>query len=117
LFRSCRILSTLCFSSHNTATSDIYTFCLHDALPIFRAHPDILTKQSLQPSHRAAAEWQKVRHASDRSITRDERQQMIQELHVFIDRKSTRLNSSHVKISYAVFCLKKKILTKITNSI
>src|SRR5690606_41472145 len=31
-----------------------------------------------------------------------------------IDRKSTRLNSSHVKISYAVFCLKKKILTTIT---
>src|SRR5690625_6145045 len=39
--------------------------------------------------------------------------------HVFarLDRKSTRLNSSHVAISYAVFCLKKKNICKITNTL
>src|SRR5436305_3541665 len=75
------------------ATTEIYTLSLHDALPIFRiddqgqiaaARPCVLDVIEAH-FHR--------RHA----------------YHLAADRKSTRLNSSHVRISYAVFCLKKKI--------
>src|SRR5437868_8438915 len=62
-------------------TAEIYTLSLHDALPIFRL-----------PSARP-----RCPAAGGRSGDRDHP-----------DRKSTRLNSSHVSISYAVFCLKKK---------
>src|SRR5437667_12699815 len=72
------------FFFNNTTTTEIYTLSLHDALPIF-PHDAL---QRFLP-HRAH------RHAGQR---RDERE----------DRKSTRLNSSHITISYAVFCLKKK---------
>src|SRR5207253_10118738 len=66
-----------------TATTEIYTLSLHDALPIFTQMPlDV------------------PREAIGRLIT--PRPVLLQ------DRKSTRLNSSHVAISYAVFCLKKK---------
>src|SRR6266513_5588517 len=69
------------FFFNDTATTEIYTLSLHDALPISRAS-----------SHRAPG-----RPAASRRPRRRRR-----------DRKSTRLNSSHVSISYAVFCLKKK---------
>src|SRR5437660_7769843 len=65
------------------ATPVIYTLSLHDALPIF---DDIL----------------RVGLARAETLTRDYHVQ------IDVDRKSTRLNSSHVAISYAVFCLKKK---------
>src|SRR2546422_4588069 len=89
------LLLTLCSSScffffffNDTATTEIYTLSLHDALPISAGkldYPDdrraevvsILREQNI-----ALGEWK--------------------------DRKSTRLNSSHGYISYAVFCLKKK---------
>src|SRR5690554_3263772 len=45
---------------------------------------------------------------ADKFISLDERAKMINNLNPELDRKSTRLNSSHVRISYAVFCLKKK---------
>src|SRR5574340_1339173 len=67
------------FFFNDTATTEIYTLSLHDALPIF--HGSILGRWKL-------GHWQG--QDSER------------------DRKSTRLNSSHQKISYAVFCLKKK---------
>src|SRR5215475_15573704 len=71
------------FFFNDTATTEIYTLSLHDALPICRA--DI----------RRGRPWCRRRStAASRSCSSD--------------RKSTRLNSSHVKISYAVFCLKKK---------
>src|SRR5436309_12235655 len=60
--------------------------------------------------------------STSRVATRDleafvvERIQAIGRDHRLVDRKSTRLNSSHVKISYAVFCLKKKKSKKITQS-
>src|SRR5437773_12392135 len=85
-----------CFPSHflfffffnDTATTDIYTLSLHDALPILLQ--DRITPAPGDP--RAAP--------CDLKATQG---------HVVkLDRKSTRLNSSHITISYAVFCLKKK---------
>src|SRR5438309_9798071 len=73
------------FFFNDTATTEIYTLSLHDALPI---SPDVV----------AAGE---TLHRIARQRPRDER-------HELQDRKSTRLNSSHSSISYAVFCLKKK---------
>src|SRR5438874_9232457 len=74
------------FFFNDTATTEIYTLSLHDALPISpglsRRYP------AAGPSPAERAEQRPV------SALRD--------------RKSTRLNSSHVEISYAVFCLKKK---------
>src|SRR5579872_7562466 len=67
------------FFFNDTATTEIYTLSLHDALPIWR---------------------QKIAGVGQAVGT--DRPQFWQ------DRKSTRLNSSHVRISYAVFCLKKK---------
>src|SRR5438874_10550262 len=75
-----------CFFFNDTATTKIYTLSLHDALPISRAdvrRGDVL----LTLVH-------KGQHVELKSVEQD--------------RKSTRLNSSHVEISYAVFCLKKK---------
>src|SRR2546422_6790819 len=75
----------LCFFFFNdTATTEIYTLSLHDALPISKARssPNAFPLSKLHRSN----PWSPT--------TRD--------------RKSTRLNSSHGYISYAVFCLKKK---------
>src|SRR5436309_7446484 len=82
--------SSTFFFFNDTATTEIYTLSLHDALPILRFFVDVMTGV---PS-------------------------IVFGLFIYItlvvtgiggrDRKSTRLNSSHVKISYAVFCLKKK---------
>src|SRR5256885_11983920 len=78
------------FFFNDTATTEIYTLSLHDALPIFRAH------------HREVdALLPKFAHGAIRRLRVD-----IEAEHQ--DRKSTRLNSSHLVISYAVFCLKKK---------
>src|SRR5258707_2150366 len=73
------------FFFNDTATTEIYTLSLHDALPISdparpRAVPEAVAGGAgLPPAARGG-----------------------------LDRKSTRLNSSHANISYAVFCLKKK---------
>src|SRR5216684_5787384 len=70
-----------CFFFNDTATTEIYTLSLHDALPILGNLDCASTSITLTAAH-----------------------------HVVLaeDRKSTRLNSSHGYISYAVFCLKKK---------
>src|SRR5215216_7628868 len=70
------------FFFNDTATTEIYTLSLHDALPISRD----------------GRRWRNSRLHGD-SASRQS---------VAGDRKSTRLNSSHQIISYAVFCLKKK---------
>src|SRR2546427_9101857 len=74
------------FFFNDTATTEIYTLSLHDALPISSLIPRIRTKRNCrrlrENREKLCANWG--------------------------DRKSTRLNSSHSQISYAVFCLKKK---------
>src|SRR5690554_7914218 len=87
------------FFLNHTATSVIYTLSLHDALPIYRGDCHQENRQ-LEKSVRATpADLPE----QDRSQTRSTRWRVHRR-----DRKSTRLNSSHVRISYAVFCLKKK---------
>src|SRR6266487_6951932 len=81
------------FFFNDTAPPEIYTLSLHDALPISP------TRASADPGCRAAITACRSRSvSSSRSWPPDSRR----------DRKSTRLNSSHPSISYAVFCLKKK---------
>src|SRR5215475_6829100 len=82
------------FFFNDTATTEIYTLSLHDALPIWST----LTARSRRTA-RGSASIPPRRWAG------------------CSDRKSTRLNSSHVKISYAVFCLKKKKKTMSSNII
>src|SRR5690606_41993790 len=98
-----------------TASPAVYTLSLHDALPIFgdRRPPSVATSRGGRVSGATELRGSVVRRTSgyraetlapsatalDQKVTHEQ------------DRKSTRLNSSHVKISYAVFCLKKKTLT------
>src|SRR5687768_18211000 len=88
------------------ATTQIYTLSLHDALPILPHGPRrvaALERVLLQRIRRAGA----APHAGAAEAVRRIRQAGGR-LTVREDRKSTRLNSSHGYISYAVFCLKKK---------
>src|SRR3989442_8870742 len=80
------------FFFNDTATTEIYTLSLHDALPIFQA---ILV---LPMALRIFITGMYIPIITLRSVS----------FLGITDRKSTRLNSSHVRISYAVFCLKKK---------
>src|SRR2546430_16647096 len=82
------------FFFNDTATTEIYTLSLHDALPIFS--PSALSAFSSWARSFIAA-----RSSSVNPLT------ALPDFRVS-DRKSTRLNSSHSQISYAVFCLKKK---------
>src|SRR5262245_64235496 len=101
-FLSCRSLSTLFrfqltysffffFFFNDPATTEIYTLSLHDALPIsgFGA----VMRPGSDHFHPDAAGFYHLPYIT---------------IEVAQDRKSTRLNSSHLGISYAVFCLKKK---------
>src|SRR2546429_5914359 len=81
---SCRPWSAF-FFFNDTATTEIYTLSLHDALPICLGADPPERRSGLRRTH--------LEHGPGRP-----------------DRKSTRLNSSHGYISYAVFCLKKKNL-------
>src|SRR5690606_41577904 len=83
------------FFFNDTAPTEIYTLSLHDALPIYL---DRL------PNALSAVGRTRQRPIVDIGSARVRGACRLRE----IDRKSTRLNSSHVKISYAVFCLKKK---------
>src|SRR5437660_3735445 len=89
MYRTFLFLSFFFFN--DTATTEIYTLSLHDALPISR-----------RPL--SASEWLR----SDTPLAWATTVPLCSRE----DRKSTRLNSSHVAISYAVFCLKKKKKTK-----
>src|SRR5438874_7263256 len=86
----------LSFFFNDTATTEIYTLSLHDALPISDAGCHDMADSST-PLLGSPVPARFMAGAHDRS--RCPRA---------ADRKSTRLNSSHVEISYAVFCLKKK---------
>src|SRR5256885_11665406 len=85
-------LMYLFFFFNDTATTEIYPLSLHDALPIYR-----------QPRDGFADEPHARPEPAVRRLPRADR--------CTGDRKSTRLNSSHLVISYAVFCLKKKKIT------
>src|SRR2546426_9251382 len=77
------------FFFNDTATTEIYTLSLHDALPI--------------------SNWSRRNPLTSSSVTaRASPSASAAVVLVVGDRKSTRLNSSHLVISYAVFCLKKK---------
>src|SRR2546422_5625987 len=91
-------LSSLCFFFNDPATTEIYTLSLHDALPTSRPDKVVTVLDSL-----VAAERLGVARSSrlDGYLETTSRS-------AATDRKSTRLNSSHGYISYAVFCLKKK---------
>src|SRR5207302_10752270 len=105
-------------SCNPLSTSEPYPLSLHDALPIFRGGSPAVVRRRVgelvaelgaelaqvrrehHRSLRATAEQDEgvgVEHGRDRTTGEDGLQEL--------DRKSTRLNSSHVKISYAVFCL------------
>src|SRR5258705_6585157 len=79
------------FFFNDTATTEIYTLSLHDALPIFPRElwPPVTAVHIAFQIMVAIGTW-------------------LAFLALWADRKSTRLNSSHLGISYAVFCLKKK---------
>src|SRR5438132_6573198 len=88
------------------AINTIYTLSLHDALPIFGIEvvDYVLPRmeRSLSAAQALVAALDRAALAGQRAITVRPRATVI------ADRKSTRLNSSHTVISYAVFCLKKK---------
>src|SRR3712207_8948673 len=96
----------LFFFFNDTATTEIYTLSLHDALPILVAgYPDIATsKQVIDALVEGGADIIEVGIPFSDPIADGPT----------IDRKSTRLNSSHANISYAVFCLKKKKILPFT---
>src|SRR2546426_9650528 len=85
------------FFFNDTATTEIYTLSLHDALPIWRRR-DIPVRAPVDrnPHH---DQWTGLSEPPRLTLPDWLPSQ---------DRKSTRLNSSHLVISYAVFCLKKK---------
>src|SRR3712207_7555061 len=92
----------LYFFFNDTATTEIYTLSLHDALPILLNNPSTwsvdsgpkITIGEANPNDEKEPTGAKRWHGSLSDWDKD--------------RKSTRLNSSHANISYAVFCLKKK---------
>src|SRR5439155_25193555 len=107
---------TISFYSQQPPTTDIYILSLHDALPIYRI-------QIFDQDGKFLTAWTQFSRpsgiwidAKDTIYVADSESESVSKNHdgwkrgIRIDRKSTRLNSSHVAISYAVFCLKKKKL-------
>src|SRR5205814_10412653 len=100
------VYTLVCFSSNNPSDTEIYTLSLHDALPISLQRLRCVRSPAARPKRggapercrrlRGGAKWTHgARGGQERAPAP-------------ADRKSTRLNSSHLGISYAVFCLKKK---------
>src|SRR5256885_10935666 len=97
----CGSLYVLFFFFNDTATTEIYTLSLHDALPISAAQ--LLAGRLVVAAHQPAVRQERADLVETGDVVNLVEQHQGQE-----DRKSTRLNSSHLVISYAVFCLKKK---------
>src|SRR3712207_8441615 len=103
------------FFFNDTATTEIYTLSLHDALPISDEveHAVHAAAPSRGRVDRSFGHGDVVGHKgaafAHRPLGPDRRVL----LGLQLDRKSTRLNSSHANISYAVFCLKKKKNTQL----
>src|SRR5437660_8264055 len=94
-------------------TTVIYTLSLHDALPIYR---ELKTTKSTAEKRKLVSSFERAFEMLGHPMMR-EFYGKSEDMYMFSkeirhvmhrDRKSTRLNSSHVAISYAVFCLKKK---------
>src|SRR5437879_6628986 len=95
-------LISMSSSFHAPSPSELYTLSLHDALPIFPSTPFAVDAWAgINPP----ASQEKI---SIKTPTAVEEVTPVKERERPSDRKSTRLNSSHRCISYAVFCLKKK---------
>src|SRR5258708_25220804 len=91
-------MSTCIFFFNDTATTEIYTLSLHDALPISHGQED--AGRVHDGGQVLGRRFASARHRPFPPVPAPSRSSG--------DRKSTRLNSSHQIISYAVFCLKKK---------
>src|SRR3712207_7609973 len=90
---------------NDTATTEIYTLSLHDALPIYVI--EALVQQKEDKEGRLILSKKRAQYERAwGTIEKIKEEDGVVTGHV--DRKSTRLNSSHANISYAVFCLKKK---------
>src|SRR5207248_9559630 len=98
------------FPFTSTATPQFYTLSLHDALPISLqfADDDLLLLRELTFVEGLEAHLVAHEAHGDGEVRRRGGEVVVNDLLVRLDRKSTRLNSSHRTISYAVFCLKKK---------
>src|SRR3712207_6934560 len=93
------------FFFNDTATTEIYTLSLHDALPIFCTYERSSASGRLWRS--GIRTWNVV--PTPGAVSKLMFPPCVSStISRLIDRKSTRLNSSHANISYAVFCLKKK---------
>src|SRR3712207_7375515 len=95
------------FFFNDTATTEIYTLSLHDALPIYRREIHDLVRD-LAVLHLAVRRFQEAVLVGARVQGERVDEADVRAFRRLEDRKSTRLNSSHANISYAVFCLKKK---------
>src|SRR3712207_8706854 len=107
----CHVL-VIFFFFNDTATTEIYTLSLHDALPICDETTQVVRGVEGTSSGRSATPT--VPQDSGSGGSTGTARQASKKKSAKQDRKSTRLNSSHANISYAVFCLKKKNTKKST---
>src|SRR5689334_24786412 len=98
------MISLCYFFFNDTATTEIYTLSLHDALPIYANE---LGEARAEGAQRRAA-YLEADLGDAELAAAQQRHRALDAARHEVDRKSTRLNSSHSSISYAVFCLKKK---------
>src|SRR5206468_12128657 len=103
LVRCSSSLCLFCFFVNRPAATEIYTLSLHDALPISRLASLCVPRATFSPEGTERARAQRAARGPANLLAAQ-------------DRKSTRLNSSHDQISYAVFCLKKKKNKKIKDT-
>src|SRR3712207_7209972 len=104
------------FFFNDTATTEIYPLSLPDPLPISDGNALRCTRGSRRLACGAPA-CQPLLGPGDGPVVAFQRRRPPPRQPARVDRKSTRLNSSHAKISYAVFCLKKKKKKNISNTI
>src|SRR5204862_7534129 len=106
-----RNLISLLFLFNATAGSQLYPLSLHDALPISMLGKALNLKLERLPVSIRIVLESVLRNCDGRKVTEEHVRQLAAwqpNAKRTEDRKSTRLNSSHVEMSYAVFCLKKK---------
>src|SRR5439155_11512046 len=111
-------LHCVLFLFNYTTTTEIYTLSLHDALPIYSSPSQLCSKKvSAGSQELGGSTSSEVRRSATCRSSSDwsERATLRADSVRAGDRKSTRLNSSHVAISYAVFCLKKKKILPLTS--